>query len=262
MEGTLVTDTFNLGSSSVKVQSFTLASWSKNISVGSLTLGPWDWSESMVKSLPGEAFSLNLHSADKEGMFFPSNYIHSIRTEFITGALIFGGIDVNEYKCSLESTSISPNTTIKYRDGKVVNNLVYDLPLTEVGLTFAGASSTRDKKIWNKWSDKYPNGLPVVFDSTQLSSVLPHDVFLNIGKKFPGVQYVDSKLRGGLGSIYAVPCAAPGGSLDLTFGKAKISMPWSEFIVDAGNKYCYLTILSGGTEQGYPKLSLGLPPEA
>ena len=70
MEGTLVTDTFTLGSNYVKDQLFTLASWSKNMSVGALALGPWDSSESMVKSLPGEAFSLNLHSADKEGKHF------------------------------------------------------------------------------------------------------------------------------------------------------------------------------------------------
>ena len=116
-----------------------------------------------------------------------------------------------------------------------------------------------DGKVWNKWSDKYPNGLPAVLDSTYLASNLPHDVFLEIGKKFPGVQYVDSKLRGGLSSIYAVPCEAPDGSLDLTFGKAKISVPWREFIVDAGNRHCYLTISSGGTEQGYPELLLGIP---
>lgn len=71
MEGTLVTDTLTLGSNSVKDQLFTLASWSKNMSVGALALGPWGWSESMVKSLPGEAFSLNLHSANKEGKYFP-----------------------------------------------------------------------------------------------------------------------------------------------------------------------------------------------
>jgi hypothetical protein len=88
-------------------------------------------------------------------------------------------------------------------------------------------------------------GLTVFLDSGGTLTRLPTSLFNSIGASYPGAVY-DASI-----GFYRVPCAAPTGSIDFTFGTNVIHVPFSEFRIDYDSTSCVLGMLADTTDTRY-----------
>ncbi|OCK98072.1 acid protease [Cenococcum geophilum 1.58] len=218
VDGVYYTDDIKVGSSTIKGQQFGVASDSIDLGTGILGVGlhtPEFNYPSFIESLAAQgqtksvAFSLDLRSVDED-----------------FGSVIFGGIDTKKYKCDLAKSSIIPASQAP---GDYPRYWIY---LTGIGQTVPGQSS----KSYALPSGN-SKGLPVFLDSGGTLSSIPASLFTAIGQDYPGAR-LDST-----GTLYDVPCNAPSGSIDFTFGGKTISVAYSDFIWNTDGT-CFLGIKS------------------
>lgn len=137
------------------------------------------------------------------------------------GVLIFGGVDTKKFTGSLVS-----NTILGPQNGEELNR--YWIQMTGIALNKSGSST-------KQYADA---DLPVVLDSGSSLSYLPSSIVSSMADDFDATYDSDSEL-------YQVPCsqAQSSGSVDFSFGDAKISVPFNEFIWQYSDQLCILGVV-------------------
>ncbi|KAM0433491.1 hypothetical protein ACHAPT_004371 [Fusarium lateritium] len=198
-------DFITIGSAHIKQQLFGVAYDSSVVSVGIMGVAPdldgWNAPYPLVidsmaqqKLIQSRAFSLDIRTADSD-----------------RGAVIFGGIDTRKYSGHLEKRPIIPAASSP--DG-----------LTRYWVHLDGMSLTQDDGSKDAIFSQ-TNGYAVVLDSGYTISALPGPIFQKLLASFPTVQP-------GVGSYHPVDCdvAKLKGTVDFTFGKTTIKVPYADFI--------------------------------
>ncbi|KAH8904992.1 acid protease [Coniochaeta sp. PMI_546] len=136
------------------------------------------------------------------------------------GSVIFGGVDTQKFSGKLFQFANLPPQTEQGQEGM----WRYWIQLDSVGMTKPGSSS-----------NTYANSaLPIVLDTGATMSYLPQSIINNLAKDF-NAQLVDD-------GTLAVDCATAkqSGTVDFTFGKLTIKVPYHEFIWEAAPGQCFV----------------------
>ncbi|KAJ3464753.1 hypothetical protein MRS44_009539 [Fusarium solani] len=198
-------DFITIGSAHIKQQLFGVAYDTSVVSVGIMGVAPdlHGWNapyplviDSMARQnlIKSRAFSLDIRTMDSD-----------------RGAVIFGGIDTRKYSGHLEKRPIIPASSSP--DGQ-----------TRYWVHLDGMSLTQDDGSKDAIFSK-TNGYAVVLDSGYTISALPGPIFEKLLATFPTVQP-------GIGSYHPVDCdvAKLKGTVDFTFGKTTIKVPYADFV--------------------------------
>lgn len=103
----------------------------------------------------------------------------------------------------------------------------FTLNLTGFGQTFPnGSKTTYAPYLWNK--NNFSQGLPVFLDSGSNVNYLSNDVISVIGEDYPGAKQVINEI--GLPE-WIVPCEAPEGTFDFSFGSTTVKIPYRDMMV-------------------------------
>jgi hypothetical protein len=136
------------------------------------------------------------------------------------GAVIFGGVDTQKFSGKLFQFTNLPPQDEQGQPGM----WRYWIQLDSVGISKPGSSSSA-----------YANSaLPIVLDTGATMSYLPQSIINNLAKDFNAQVLDDGTL--------AVPCstATQSGTVDFTFGKLTIKVPYHEFIWEAAPGQCFV----------------------
>ena len=105
--------------------------------------------------------------------------------------------------------------------------------MTDVGMTLPnGTSITYEKSLWNRNNSE---GLSVIFDSGTPVNLLPNDLILAISGHYPEAQmYFDKDNK----PAFKVPCEAPKGSFDYSFGNTTIHVSFRDAMFKDAEGIC------------------------
>ncbi|KAH6653815.1 aspartic peptidase domain-containing protein [Truncatella angustata] len=138
----------------------------------------------------------------------------------VTGQIVFGGLDTNKFSGKLGKVEV-------------------DIADPHYRVNLSSVSHRAPTSLASTIITSSP--LSVVMDSGTTLSIFPRDIVELFASHFPGAVYDGD---GG----YRVPCCHQSlpGSLDFTFGDVSISVPYSEFIWNAGfyndQEHCQLGV--------------------
>ena len=112
--------------------------------------------------------------------------------------------------------------------------------MKSVGQTLQGQSKIYPASVLNDPGTSNANGLPILLDSGSTISFLPAAAVRAIAADYPGATLVDATAL-----AYSIPCNAPIGSIDYTFGTKTIRVPFSELVRKLPSGTCRLGIQYG-----------------
>ncbi|KAI1878529.1 uncharacterized protein JN550_000711 [Neoarthrinium moseri] len=214
-QGIYFTDDIFISGAQIKQQQFGLARNSQSVWFGIMGLGYGKMAQGKPGFLPyntvvdtlvaqnytnSKAFSLDLGLQAEPEMS-------------ISGQIVFGGVDTNRYSGTLAKVPID-NEDAHYK--VTLSAVAHRSPSSQsANIVSAGP-------------------IDVIVDSGTTFSLLPQALVNALAAQFPG-----ATSDGGGG--YKVPCSylTLPGAVDFSFGRVKISVPYSEFIWNNGNN-CFL----------------------
>ncbi|KAF2116478.1 aspartic peptidase domain-containing protein [Lophiotrema nucula] len=142
------------------------------------------------------------------------------RTLNRTGSIIYGGFDSKKYKCKLE---------------KITSPGGFNVYLTGIGQTLPnGTKVSYPPTVWNHKNETKGHSF---FVDTGSNSILDGGpIYSAIGADYPGTT---QQWNPGGFPEYRVPCEAPAGSIDFTFGKITIQVSYRDMEFKKGAE-CYI----------------------
>ncbi|KAL1836513.1 hypothetical protein VTJ49DRAFT_5053 [Mycothermus thermophilus] len=206
------TDTFTIGSATIKNQVIGINVASERIPLGILGVSPPVGGvneypyvlDSMVSQglIKSRAFSLDLR-----GVHNPN------------GAIIFGGIDTGKYIGSFAKLPILPQSQSPRGGNR------YYVTMSGIGLTLPDGTVVKSGEL----------STPVFLDSGATLSHLPTRIFEALASSFDGAAYEPET------GYYYLPCSATNlnGTIDFYFGDKAIRVALNDFIWQVG-PYCLL----------------------
>ncbi|KAL7804595.1 aspartic peptidase domain-containing protein [Trichoderma afarasin] len=217
---TYYADTLSFGRSQVKNQTFGVVTSSEGQAQGIMGLAP-----DVRGGFPGDQpYSLLLNTMADQGVIASRVFSLDLRhSDSETGALIYGGLDRSKFIGSLETRPIVPG--IQGETRLAVN-------LTTLGLTQSRSQSFRLNSADTN----------VMLDSgttlSRMHSAAASPILEALGAQNDGEGY------------FFVPCSLrdSAGSVDFGFGNKVIRVPFSDFILSAGDSggpsdYCYVGLV-------------------
>lgn len=135
----------------------------------------------------------------------------------MTGSLLLGGFDSKKYK---SLTKIRTTKLAAERKHVPLRSF-----LTNFELTMPDRSSIEIHPT--VWMGNHSDGLPVLFDTGAPMNLLPNALYFAIGNIYPGaVPYASPNGN----PAFEVPCAAPTGSFDYTFGNTTVKVSFQDSV--------------------------------